>query len=141
MDRATGEITWGPCRKLDYEMELGFFIANGNAHGHPIPAAEAEEHIFGAVLVNDWSARDHQGFEMAPLGPFNSKNFATSISPWVVTLDALAPFRTPLPPRKSAEAKHVQSGSNMGIDIKYSCFINGEHVATTNTSCRYYSPA
>ena len=83
-----------PCRNLDYEMELGFFIGRGNALGEAIPVAEAERHIFGVCLVNDWSARDIQAWEYQPLGPFLAKNFATSISPWVVTMEALAPFRT-----------------------------------------------
>ncbi len=86
---------FGPSRRLDYEVELGFVIGRGNALGHPIPVAKAEEHIFGVVLLNDWSARDIQGWEYQPLGPFLSKSFATTISPWIVTMDALAPFRCP----------------------------------------------
>jgi fumarylacetoacetase len=80
---------------LDYELELGIFIGAGNSLGTSIPIAEAENHIFGLCLLNDWSARDLQGWEYQPLGPFLSKNFATTISPWVVTLQALAPFRAP----------------------------------------------
>ena len=83
------------CTRLDFELEMGFFIGPGNALGHPVPLAEAEQHIFGMCLLNDWSARDHQFWEMNPLGPFLGKNFCTSISPWVVTMDALAPFRLP----------------------------------------------
>src|SRR5687767_6318811 len=83
------------CKNLDYEMELGFFVGKGNELGRPIPVAEAEEHIFGVCLVNDWSARDIQSWEYQPLGPFLSKNFATTISPWVVTFEALEPFRVP----------------------------------------------
>lgn len=82
-----------PCKNLDYEMEVGFFVGQGNYMGTTIPIAEAEEHIFGLCLVNDWSARDIQAWEYQPLGPFLAKNFATSISPFVVTLEALAPFR------------------------------------------------
>ena len=85
---------FGPSRRLDYEMELGMFIGRGNAMGSPIPAAGALEHVFGFCLVNDWSARDIQTWEYQPLGPFLAKNFATSISPWIVTLDALEPYRT-----------------------------------------------
>ncbi|WP_395702269.1 fumarylacetoacetase [Aquabacterium sp.] len=84
---------FGPTRRLDYELELGVLIGRGNALGEPIALAEAEDQVFGIVLLNDWSARDIQAFEMPPLGPFQAKNFATSISPWVVTLAALAPFR------------------------------------------------
>src|SRR5690606_6838897 len=86
--------TFGPSRLLDFELEMGFFIGTGNKLGNPIPINEAEDHIFGMVIVNDWSARDIQKWEYVPLGPFNAKNFATSISPWVVTMEALEPFRT-----------------------------------------------
>jgi fumarylacetoacetase len=85
-----------PTRRLDYELELGVLIGQGNAPGKPIPVGSAWEHVFGVVLLNDWSARDIQAWEYQPLGPFLSKNFATRISPWVVTAQALAPFRRPL---------------------------------------------
>jgi len=85
--------TFGPTKRLDYELEVGAFIAGGNPLGEPIPIERAEEHVFGLCLLNDWSARDIQTWEYQPLGPFLAKNFATSVSPWVVTLDALAPFR------------------------------------------------
>jgi fumarylacetoacetase len=85
---------FGPTKAFDYEMELGFFVSSGNSLGESIPIGRAEEHIFGVCLVNDWSARDIQSWEYQPLGPFLAKSFATSISPWVVTMDALAPFRT-----------------------------------------------
>jgi fumarylacetoacetase len=85
---------FGPTKALDYEMELGFFVSSGNSLGETIPIGEAEEHIFGVCLVNDWSARDIQAWEYQPLGPFLAKSFATSLSPWVVTMEALAPFRT-----------------------------------------------
>ena len=86
---------FGPTKALDYEMELGFFVSNGNRLGEAIPIAEAEDHIFGICLVNDWSARDIQAWEYQPLGPFLAKSFATSLSPWAVTMEALAPFRAP----------------------------------------------
>lgn len=86
--------TTGPSRRLDIELELGCFIARPNEMGSPIKIADAEEHIFGYVLLNDWSARDIQTWEYVPLGPFNGKNFASTISPWVVLADALEPFRT-----------------------------------------------
>lgn len=88
-----GPPTWGPSARMDYELEVGAIIGAGNALGTPIPLAEAEAHVAGLLLVNDWSARDLQTWEYQPLGPFLAKNFATSISPWVVTLDALEPFR------------------------------------------------
>nr|WP_198425433.1 fumarylacetoacetase [Caldimonas thermodepolymerans] len=86
---------FGPCRRLDYELELGAFVGPGNPLGRPVPMAEAEEHLFGLVLLNDWSARDLQAWEYQPLGPFLAKNFATTISPWIVTMEALEPFRAP----------------------------------------------
>ena len=89
------EPVFGPTRRLDYELEVGFYGAGLQRIGEPIPIAKAEEHIFGVCLVNDWSARDIQAWEYQPLGPFLAKNFATSVSPWVVTLEALAPFRIP----------------------------------------------
>jgi fumarylacetoacetase len=87
------EPSVGPSRSLDYECEVGVFIGSGNALGETIPLAESEQHMFGLCLVNDWSARDVQSWEYQPLGPFLAKNFATTLSPWVVTLDALEPFR------------------------------------------------
>ncbi|WP_238944943.1 fumarylacetoacetase [Vandammella animalimorsus] len=86
---------FGPCQRLDYELELGFFVAQGNALGEPIALEQAEAHFFGVVLLNDWSARDIQAWEYQPLGPFLAKNFASTISPWIVTSEALAPFRRP----------------------------------------------
>jgi fumarylacetoacetase len=87
--------TFGPSRRLDYELEVGIFVGAGNVLGQPVPVADAERHLFGLCLVNDWSARDIQPWEYQPLGPFLAKNFMTTVSPWVVTLDALAPFRAP----------------------------------------------
>jgi fumarylacetoacetase len=88
---------------LDYELEVGFFVGRGNPLGEPIPVDRAEEHIFGFCLVNDWSARDIQRWEYQPLGPFLGKSFATTISPWVVTVEALAPFRAPAAPRGTGD--------------------------------------
>ncbi|MCW7539017.1 fumarylacetoacetase [Aquabacterium sp. A7-Y] len=84
---------FGPSKRLDYELELGAFIATGNTLGSPIAMEQAEDHVFGLVLLNDWSARDLQAWEYQPLGPFLAKNFASTISPWIVTMEALAPFR------------------------------------------------
>ena len=83
------------CKRLDYELELGVFVASGNELGTPIPMEQADEHLFGVTLLNDWSARDVQAWEYQPLGPFLAKNFATTISPWIVTMEALEPFRVP----------------------------------------------
>jgi len=87
--------TLAPSKRLDFELELGIFVGTGNLLGTSIPMADAEQHVFGVCLLNDWSARDIQGWEYQPLGPFLSKSFATSISPWIVTLEALAPYRLP----------------------------------------------
>jgi fumarylacetoacetase len=99
----SGPPTYAPCRLLDYELEVGAFLGPGNPMGEPIPMARAEEHLFGVCLLNDWSARDIQSWEYQPLGPFLAKNFATSISPWVVTIDALEPFRVPSPARAEGD--------------------------------------
>jgi fumarylacetoacetase len=98
-----GPPTFAPSRLLDYELEVAAFAGPGNALGVPIPLSHAEDHIFGLVLLNDWSARDIQSWEYQPLGPFLSKNFSTSISPWVVTLEALAPYRIPAAPRPQGD--------------------------------------
>ena len=87
--------TLTPSKRMDIELELGVFVGSGNALGQPVPITEAEDHVFGLCLLNDWSARDLQAWEYQPLGPFLAKNFATTISPWIVTLEALVPFRTP----------------------------------------------
>jgi fumarylacetoacetase len=99
MPAGATEPLFGPSTKLDIELELGVWIGPGNAPGEPIPMARAGEHIVGLCLLNDWSARDIQEWEMAPLGPFLSKNFGTTVSPWIVTTEALAPFRLAQPPR------------------------------------------
>jgi fumarylacetoacetase len=99
------EPSYGPSRRLDYELELGIWIGRGNDLGQPIPIAEADDHIAGYCLLNDWSARDIQAWEYQPLGPFLAKNFLTSVSPWVVTAEALAPFRKPMPPRPPGDPR------------------------------------
>jgi fumarylacetoacetase len=95
--------SFGHCRNLDYELELGIWIGPGNELGHPIPIDEAHGHIAGFCLLNDWSARDIQRWEYQPLGPFLGKNFHTTVSPWIVTPEALAPFRIPQPPRPDGD--------------------------------------
>jgi fumarylacetoacetase len=96
---------YGPSRRLDYELELGIWIGRGNELGAPIPIGDAADHIAGYCLLNDWSARDLQAWEYQPLGPFLAKNFLTSVSPWVVSSDALAPFREAVPPRPDGDPK------------------------------------
>jgi fumarylacetoacetase len=98
MDRNADKVPeFAASRKLDIELEVAFIVGKENALGSPIPIAETEAHLFGVVLMNDWSARDIQQFEYAPLGPFLGKNFGTTISPWIVTMEALEPFRVPQP--------------------------------------------
>ena len=89
-----GEAPHSACSRLDYELELGIFVGTGNAQGDRIALADAESHVFGLCILNDWSARDIQAWEYQPLGPFLAKNFASTISPWIVTMEALEPFRT-----------------------------------------------
>ncbi|MDA0683264.1 MAG: fumarylacetoacetase [Bacteroidetes bacterium] len=113
-----GPPIFGPSRLLDFELELGFFTGPGNGLGNPIPISQARDHIFGFVLVNDWSARDIQKWEYVPLGPFLAKNFATSISPWIVTLDALEPFRCAGPHQHDPEPlPYLQSKRDSSWDI------------------------
>ncbi len=127
-----------PAKNLDYEMEVGFFVGKGNELGSTIPIENAEEHIFGLCLVNDWSARDIQAWEYQPLGPFLAKNFATTISPFVVTMEALAPFRTPAFERDAGDPQplpHLYSEQNQkfgGIDIKLEVFIQTEKMRAEN---------
>src|SRR5690606_19185864 len=118
--------TFGPSRLLDFELEMGFFIGTGNKLGHPIPINEAEDHIFGMVIVNDWSARDIQKWEYVPLGPFNAKNFATSISPWVVTMEALEPFRTKSPDHEKEPLEYLKDSRNCSYDIKLEVLLQAE---------------
>ena len=108
---------FGPTKLLDHEFEVGFFVGPGNSLGERIPVERAPEHIFGFVLVNDWSARDIQKWEYQPLGPFLAKNFATSISPWVVTLEALEPFRCGGPEQEPEPLPYLRSPGNWSYDI------------------------
>jgi len=112
--RADPTPVYAPTEMLDYEVEIGMWIGGGNELGVPVPIEQAEEHLFGFCLLNDWSARDIQSWEYQPLGPFLAKNFATTISPWVVTADALAPFRAPLrrPADTPASLPHLRSEEN-----------------------------
>ncbi len=112
-----GEGRFGPAHELDYELEVGAFLGPGNAMGEPIPISEAEQHIIGVCLLNDWSARDIQRWEYQPLGPFLAKNFATSISPWIVTLEALEPFRIAAREHDVATLAYLSAPEPGGFDI------------------------
>src|ERR1041385_2378874 len=108
---------FGPSKSFDYELETAFFVGPGNALGQSIPIDRATEHIFGLVLMNDWSARDIHAWEYQPLGPFLAKNFCTSISPWVVPLEALEPFRKPLPLQEPEPLPYLRSANDFTFDI------------------------
>lgn len=110
--------TFGPSRSFDFELETAFLIGPGNALGEPVPIDRARDHIFGLVLMNDWSARDVQAWEYQPLGPFLAKNFCTSISPWVVTLDALEAFRKPLPSQDPEPLPYLRAANDSTYDIQ-----------------------
>jgi fumarylacetoacetase len=122
--------TFGPSRSLDFELEMGFFIGPGNELGRPIPITQAPEHIFGIVLVNDWSARDIQKWEYQPLGPFLAKNFATSISPWVVMLEALEPFRVAGPKQDPEPVVYLRSAGDWAFDIQLEVWLQSEKMST-----------
>ncbi|KAK6836379.1 hypothetical protein PG987_006874 [Apiospora arundinis] len=132
--------TTAPCRRLDFELELGCFISKSNEQGTPVGIDEAEHHIFGYVLLNDWSARDIQSWEYVPLGPFNSKNFASTISPWVVLADALEPFRTKGIENKTPVQDYMkEKKAETAIDINLEVDITtpeGDTTTITRTSAK-----
>jgi fumarylacetoacetase len=124
------EPTFGPSRSLDYELEVGIFIGPGNVLGEPIPIGQAEQHVFGLCLLNDWSARDIQSWEYQPLGPFLAKNFATTISPWIVTMEALEPYRVPMnvrPDGDPAPLPYLANGSD-AIDVTLEVFLQSRRM-------------
>jgi fumarylacetoacetase len=129
---------FGPSRSLDYELEVGYFIGQGNTLGEAIPMDAAEEHIFGLCLLNDWSTRDIQAWEYQPLGPFLAKNFATTISPWVVTMDALEPFRVPVFQREAGDPEPLpylrsEAGKKRGgIDLKLEVLLASRRMRDEN---------
>jgi fumarylacetoacetase len=128
--------SFGPCKKLDFELETAFIVGAGNDLGEPIPIGAAEDHIFGMVLMNDWSARDLQQWEYVPLGPFNAKSFGTSISPWVVTLDALEPFRVAGPEQEPEPLSYLRHAGKHGFDIHLEVSLRPARAAAATTICR-----
>ena len=136
-----GTPSFGESRRLDIEAELGFVVGVGSAHGTSIPCADFARHVFGAVLVNDWSARDIQAWESAPLGPFLGKSFATSVSPWVVPLAALEHARIPLPPQDPEPLPYLRDTEPWGLDIDMAIAWNGEVVSRPPYRTMYWSPA
>lgn len=130
----------GPSRLVDFELEMAFITTDANQLGEPIPIDEAEDYIFGLVLFNDWSARDIQKWEYVPLGPFLAKSFASSISPWIVTLDALDPFRTDTPKPLKKQLEYLQYKGKKSFDIKLEVAIQPEDAVETvvaNTNFKY----
>jgi fumarylacetoacetase len=127
--------TFGPSRSLDFELEMGFFTGPGNPLGEPLPIASVPQHIFGMVLVNDWSARDLQKWEYQPLGPFLAKNFATSISPWIVPLEALEPFRCPGPVQAPAPLPYLRSPGDWGLDIQLEVWLQSAKMEQPQRLC------
>ncbi|WP_231638372.1 fumarylacetoacetase [Rubeoparvulum massiliense] len=138
---------FAPCRQLDFELEIGFIMGTGNKQGEPIPIAEAEEHLFGAVLLNDWSARDIQSWEYQPLGPFLGKNFATSISPWVIPLEALEHFRVQGPVQDPEPLEYLQQGQpgsfhiQLEVHLRSKAMNHAKPISATNYRYLYWSIA
>jgi fumarylacetoacetase len=141
------EPVFGPSKRVDMEIETAFITTAANNLGEPIPVDEAEEHIFGMVLFNDWSARDIQKWEYVPLGPFLGKSFASTISPWIVTLDALEPFRCESPKQEKKPLPYLQqSGTNNSFDVNLQAFIETENgdinqISETNFKYMYWTMA
>ena len=148
---------FGPSERLDFELEMGFYLAGGNRLGRPIRIGEAAEEIAGFSLLNDWSARDIQRWEMYPLGPFLSKSFATSVAPWIITSDALAPFRVPALPRPADDPRPLDYLSDEadqargGLDVHLQVLLSTEtmrranepavEILTSNARYLYWTPA
>jgi len=148
---------FGPCTKLDFELELGIWVGPGNTLGEPISIDRAGEHVAGLGLLNDWSARDIQRWESAPLGPFLSKNFGTTVSPWIVTTEALAPFRIAQPPRPAGDPRPLdylwddEDQRSGAFDIELEAFVSSEamrargmsphRVSRSNTRHLYWTVA
>lgn len=136
---------FGATNQLDFELEMGFFVGIGNKLGYPIPIENAFDHIFGMVIVNDWSARDIQSWEYQPLGPFLGKNFATSISPWIVTMDALEPFKINSVEQNPHPLDYLKLNNNFTYDIKLNVFLKSKNlnekflISSSNFKYLYWS--
>ena len=134
------EPIYGPSKLVDFELEMAFITTDANVLGETIPVNEAENYIFGMVLFNDWSARDIQKWEYVPLGPFLAKNFASSISPWIVTMDALEPFRVESPKQEPQPLPYLQQTGKKGFDINLEVDItpdNGDPTTVTKSNFKY----
>lgn len=135
------EPVFGPSRRLDIEAEVGFVVGTGSPMGSTIPVGAFAEHVFGVFLLNDWSARDLQAWEYVPLGPFLGKSFATSISPWVVPLDALGAARVPPPPRDPQPLPYLRDDGDWGLDLAIEVRLNGHPVSRPPFATMYWTPA
>uniref|UniRef100_A0A8C9S4R1 Fumarylacetoacetase n=2 Tax=Scleropages formosus TaxID=113540 RepID=A0A8C9S4R1_SCLFO len=127
---------FGQCKQLDFELEMAFFVGPGNKLGEPIPIEKAHEHIFGMVLMNDWSARDIQAWEYVPLGPFLGKNFGTTISPWVVPMEALLPFTVPNEVQDPEPLPYLRHSDTYTFDINLFVSLKGEAMKEPVTICK-----
>jgi len=150
------EPSFGPCKRLDYELEMGLFVGKSTQMGELINIENAEKHLFGVCIFNDWSARDIQAWEYQPLGPFLAKSFASTISPWIVTMEALAPYRSNFTrpktdPQPLPHLSSEQNTQNGGLDIDLSCFIQTQamfenkqqmaQLSKSNFKYSYWTPA
>ncbi|MFE7979137.1 fumarylacetoacetase [Streptomyces shenzhenensis] len=133
--------SFGPSRKLDIEAEVGFVVGTGTALGTSVGVDDFADHVFGVCLVNDWSARDLQAWEYVPLGPFLAKSFATSVSPWIVPLDALRHARTAPPARTVPLQDYLRDGKDWGLDLSLEIRLNGHLVARPPFTSMYWTPA
>jgi len=147
VDRPRGQLkapdaevpVFGPSRRLDIELELGFVVGTPSRRGEPVPVDAFEEHVFGVVLVNDWSARDIQAWEYVPLGPFLGKSFQTSVSAWVTPLSLLADARVEAPPQEPPPLPHLAGGRDWGLDLALEVELNGEVVSRGNARTLYWT--
>jgi fumarylacetoacetase len=135
------DVLFRPTAELDFELEVGWYVGKPNRLGEPIPVEEAEEHLLGLVLLNDWSARDVQRWEYQPLGPFLSKSFATSVSPWIVALDALASCRIDGMPQEPTPLPHLRQPSRAHFDVELEVRVNETVVSRSNLRHLYWSIA
>jgi fumarylacetoacetase len=133
--------TYGPSQRLDIEVELGYVVGTPSTLGKPVSVRDFREHVYGVVLVNDWSARDLQAWEYVPLGPFLGKSFATSISPWVVSLEALDAAAVPLPAQDPPVLPYLASDDLVNYDITFEVYLNGQLVSSPPYKDIYWSPA
>jgi fumarylacetoacetase len=136
-----GVVEYGPSNALDIELEVGFVVGAPSERGRPIAAGDAEQHLLGLCLVNDWSARDIQAYEYQPLGPFLGKSFATSMSPWIVTLDALEPFRVEPPVQDPPVADHLRTTGATGFDLHLEVELQGTVISRAGFADMYWTPA